>query len=59
MFFEIEDVTGTCVETYEFPNDPDHPKAEEWFPHPRGKCVTKSVGFHEGFFLERIKLPRK
>ncbi|OCK75983.1 hypothetical protein K432DRAFT_307373, partial [Lepidopterella palustris CBS 459.81] len=38
-FFETEDVTGTCFETYESPNDWDYPEPEEWFSHPPGENV--------------------
>ncbi|EKG19295.1 hypothetical protein MPH_03158 [Macrophomina phaseolina MS6] len=31
-FFETEERTGTCFETYEFPADWDYPEPEEWFP---------------------------
>ncbi|KAF4537153.1 hypothetical protein DIS24_g11566 [Lasiodiplodia hormozganensis] len=33
-FFETEEKTGTCFETYEFPADWDYPEPESWFPHP-------------------------
>jgi len=31
-FFETESETGTCFETYEFPEDWVDPEPEEWFP---------------------------
>ncbi|PSN66091.1 hypothetical protein BS50DRAFT_635257 [Corynespora cassiicola Philippines] len=33
-FFETEAATGTCFETYEFPEDWVDPEPEEWFPGP-------------------------
>lgn len=32
FFTETEDRTGTCFETYEFPDDWEYPEPEEWFP---------------------------
>ena len=32
-FFETEDATTTCFETYVFPDDWQYPDAEEWYPH--------------------------
>ena len=31
-FFETESATGTCFETYEFPDDWVDPEPDEWFP---------------------------
>lgn len=31
-FFDTEDATGTCFETYAFPQDWEYPEPEEWFP---------------------------
>lgn len=33
-FFETEEKTGTCFETYEFPGDWVDPEPDEWFPGP-------------------------
>ncbi len=31
-FFETEDATTPCLETYVFPDDWKYPEPEEWFP---------------------------
>ena len=31
-FFETEDATATCLETYTFPDDWEYPEAEAWYP---------------------------
>jgi hypothetical protein len=42
-FFEAEDVTRTCFEPHEFPNNWDYLELEEWFPHPRGENALLSL----------------
>ena len=32
VFFETEDVTTTCLETYSFPDDWQYPDPDEWYP---------------------------
>jgi methylmalonyl-CoA/ethylmalonyl-CoA epimerase len=36
-FFETEDATTTCFETYIFPNDWQYPEPDEWYPAPIAK----------------------
>lgn len=31
-FFETEEETGTCFETYAFPSDWEYPEPDEWYP---------------------------
>ena len=33
-FFETENATTTCFETYIFPDDWQYPEPDEWYPHP-------------------------
>lgn len=40
-FFETEDATTTCFETYEFPPDWDYPEPEAWFPACSEQYVPK------------------
>ena len=43
-FFGTEGKTGTCFETYEFPEDWVDPEPEEWFPAREGEDGAKEIG---------------